>query len=126
MTEAVSLVRAIRMLGWEGIGEGPELSAAGYVELLPCTGAGELGIVGLIEAAGVEAGGATHFVQIVDVTVLKIVDTVKVLWTIKSVPDFMVFVTGQVVTVVRTLRELLALHPLVQLVTTYISVGTTG
>lgn len=30
-----------------------------------------------VEATGVEDGGATHFVQIVEVSVLTIVDTVK-------------------------------------------------
>lgn len=84
------------MLGAEGAGEG----APGEVELSLCTGAGELGGIGLVEAAGVEAGGATHLVQIVDVTVLKIVDTVKELWTVEIVPDMIVVVTGHVVRVV--------------------------
>lgn len=89
------------MLGAEGTGEGLELSATGEVELSLCTGAGgEFGRVRPVDAAGVEAAGGTHFVQIVDVTVLKIVDTVKELWTIVLEPDVIVFVTGHVVRVV--------------------------
>lgn len=103
MTEAVALVTGIGMLGVEGGGEGPEFSATGEVELSLCTGAGEVGRVGPVEAAGVEAGGAIHFVQTVDVTVLRMVDTVKELWTIEVEPDLIVFVTGQVVRVVITL-----------------------
>lgn len=49
---------------------------------------------------GVEDGGAIHFVQIVEVTVLTIVDTVKELTTILCVPEVTVLVTGQVVRVV--------------------------
>lgn len=101
VTEAVALVTGIRMLGAEGTGEGPELSATGEVELSLCPGAGEeLGRVRPVDAAGVEAAGGTHFVQIVDVTVLRIVDTVKELWTIVLEPDVIVFVTGHVVRVV--------------------------
>lgn len=104
MTEAVPPVTGIDILGAEGTGAGPELSATGEVELSLCTGIGELE-VGPVEAAGVEAGGATHFVQTVDVTVLRIVDTVKELWTIEVVPDLIVFTTGHVVRVVRTLHN---------------------
>ena len=53
--------------------------------------------------AGV-GGGSTHLVQIVEVTVLKIVDTVLEVWIISRVPDVTVLITGQVVTVVRTLE----------------------
>lgn len=104
VTETVWLGTGIGMLGAEGTGVGPGLSATGEVELSPCTGVGGLGVEP-VEATGVETGGATHFVQIVDVTVLRIVDTVKVLWTIEIVPDVIVFVTGHVVRVVRTLRS---------------------
>lgn len=70
MDETVALVTGIGMLGAEGAGAGPELSATGEVELSLCTGAGKLGRVGPVEAAGVEAGGVVHFVQIVETTVL--------------------------------------------------------
>ena len=53
-----------------------------------------------VEAAGVEDGGATHFVQTVEITVLTIVETVKELSTILRVPEVTVVVTGQVVRVV--------------------------
>lgn len=49
---------------------------------LPITGAIELSV----EATGVEDGGAIHFVQMVEITVLTTVDTVKELWTISCVP----------------------------------------
>jgi hypothetical protein len=50
------------------------------------------------------AGGAIHLVQIVEVMVLKIVDTVFEVLIIRLVPDVTVLVTGQVVTVVRMLQ----------------------
>lgn len=67
MDEAVALVTGTSMLG-------PNIM--GVVELSLCTGAGKLGRIGPVEAAGVEVWGATHFVQIVETTVLKTVDTV--------------------------------------------------
>lgn len=51
-------------------------------------------------------GGATHLVQIVEVMVLKIVDTVFEVWIISRVPDVTVLVTGQVVTVVWMLEAI--------------------
>lgn len=53
-----------------------------------------------IGTTGVGDGGATHFVQIVDVTVLTIFDTVKELSIIVCVPEVTVLITGQVVRVV--------------------------
>ena len=47
--------------------------------------------------------GATHLVQIVEVLVIKTVDTVELTLVEVIVPDVMVLVTGQVVTVVRTI-----------------------
>ena len=89
------------MLGAEGAGEGLEFLAMGVVELSLCTRAGGgLGRVRPFDAAGVIVAGGAHCVQIVDVTVLKIVDTVKELWTIILEPDVIVFMTGHVVRVV--------------------------
>ena len=50
--------------------------------------------------------GAAHLVQMVEVMVLKIVDTVFELWIISRVPDVTVLVTGQVVTVVWMLKAI--------------------
>ena len=55
-------------------------------------------------AAGVDTG-AIHFVQIVEMAVMVTVETVRLVWTICIVPDVTVLVTGQVVTVVKTLRN---------------------
>lgn len=52
------------------------------VALVPGTVAWELEGIGLAEEAGVVGLGATHFVQMVEVIVLKIVDTVNELCTI--------------------------------------------
>ena len=74
-------------LGGEETCEDAELPIGGAIELS-------------VEATGVEDGGAIHFVQIVETTVWTIVDTVKELSTISSVPEVIVLVTGQVVRVV--------------------------
>lgn len=58
---------------------------------------------GVLEAACV-LGGATHLVQIVEVTVLRITDNVCVTRMLWLLPEAIVSVTGQVVRVVRTLR----------------------
>ena len=49
-----------------------------------------------------EGTGATHLVQTVEVLVLVIVETVVVTWVLVLLPDVMVLVTGQLVTVVMT------------------------
>lgn len=58
---------------------------------------------GVLEAACV-LGGATHLVQIVEVTVLRITDNVCVTRMLWLLPEAIVSVTGQVVRVVRILR----------------------
>lgn len=57
---------------------------------------------GLLEAACV-LGGATHLVQMVEVSVLLITDTVCVTRMLWLLPEVMVSVTGHVVRVVRIL-----------------------
>ena len=47
--------------------------------------------------------GATHWVQIVDVLVLMMVEIVVVVWRLVLLPDVIVLVTGQVVSVVTTI-----------------------
>lgn len=59
---------------------------------------------GVLEAACV-VGGATHLVQIVEVTVLRITDNVCVTRMLWLLPEVIVSVTGQVVRVVRILRR---------------------
>lgn len=59
---------------------------------------------GMLEAACV-VGGATHLVQIVEVTVLRITDNVCVTRMLWLLPEVIVSVTGQVVRVVRILRR---------------------
>lgn len=59
---------------------------------------------GVVEAACV-FGGATHLVQIVEVTVLRITDTVCVTRMLLLLPVVIVSVTGHVVKVVRMLRR---------------------
>lgn len=75
------------------------------------TGAGEGPVgeddgceAGVLEAACV-LGGATHLVQIVEVTVLRITDNVCVTRMLWLLPEEIVSVTGQVVRVVRILRR---------------------
>lgn len=51
----------------------------------------------LVDLTGAGECGATHLVQIVEVTVSYIVETAWVTWTISRVPDVTVCVTGQVV-----------------------------
>lgn len=58
---------------------------------------------GMLEAACVV--GATHLVQIVEVTVLRITDNVCVTRMLWLLPEVIVSVTGQVVRVVRILRR---------------------
>ena len=56
---------------------------------------------GALLGGGTEVGaGAMHFVQIVEVSVVMIVDTVWVVWTIGKVPDVRVCVNGHIVVVV--------------------------
>ena len=83
--------------GEERTGVGVGLSATGGVEL-PRAGGVEPSLVG----TGV-CVGATHLVQIVEVTECTTVESVKDFSTTTLVPDVTVFVTGQVVTVVYTL-----------------------
>lgn len=59
---------------------------------------------GVLEAACV-LGGATHLVQIVEVTVLRITDNVCVTRMLWLLPEVIVSVTGHVVRVVRILRR---------------------
>lgn len=59
---------------------------------------------GVLEAACV-LGGAIHLVQIVEVTVLRITDTVCVTRMLLLLPEVIVSVTGHVVRVVRMLRR---------------------
>ena len=60
----------------------PELRVSEAVALVPGTVAWELEGIGTAEEAGVVGLGATHFVQMVEVIVLRIVDTVNELCTI--------------------------------------------
>lgn len=61
----------------------PELRVSEAVALVPGTVAWELEGIGTAEETGVAVGlGATHFVQMVEVIVLRIVDTVNELCTI--------------------------------------------
>lgn len=78
------------------MGGDPDDWATGVVELSNGTGTE----IGRLEAAGVDGFGATHFVQTVDVTVLRIVEMVKELWTTWLPPEVIVFSTGQVEIVV--------------------------
>ena len=79
------------------LGGGDEAEGGGAAEDCgDCSGGGAL------EAACV-LGGATHLVQIVEVMVLNIVETVRVVRMTLLLPDVMVLVTGHVVRVVRTL-----------------------
>ncbi|KAL8742128.1 MAG: hypothetical protein Q9190_005341 [Brigantiaea leucoxantha] len=64
------------------------------------TGIGELSLFGEVGAGWGVVGGASQEVQMVDVLVLVIVETVVVVWIDVLVPVTSVFVTGQVVTVV--------------------------
>lgn len=72
-------------------------------------GAGPVGEDDGCEAEVLEAacvlGGATHLVQIVEVTVLRITDTVCVTRMLWLLPEVMVSVTGHVVRVVCILRR---------------------
>lgn len=74
------------------------------------TAGGEIGLVVAGGGAKVSAGGA-HRVQIVEVEVLVMVETVVIVCTKVVSPDVIVFVTGQVVRVVKTLYELVNCFP---------------
>lgn len=70
------------MTGTDGVVTGPELWVPEAVALVPGTVAGELGGIETAEEAGVVGFGATHLVHMVEVSVLRIVDTVNELCTI--------------------------------------------
>ena len=76
----------------------PGITATGVIDGVDAPGPG----------AGAPVGGATHLVQIVEMKVLVIVETVCVTCTISAVPEVMVLVTGQVVNVVNSLKMTLA------------------
>ncbi len=62
--------------------------------------AGALGAVGALVVDSGVLDGAMHFVQIVEVLVIKTVETVELTCVEVLLPDVMVLVTGQVVRVV--------------------------
>lgn len=96
-------VKAIQVFKHLGRTDGAGTGGAGTGDFEPdgrsTTLAGDVSTI----VTGV-AEGATHLVQMVEVTVLKMVDTVFELWIISRVPDVTVLVTGQVVTVVWMLK----------------------
>lgn len=82
--------------GIDGVGLSGEL----LDELETGTGLVVTGVAGMVEVDGVEAGGATHLVQTVDVLVMKIVEIVDVVSREVVVPLVTMLVTGHVVNVV--------------------------
>lgn len=70
------------MAGTDGMVANPELRVPKAVALVPGTVVEELEGIRTAEEAGVVGFGATHFVHMVEVSVLRIVDTVKELCTI--------------------------------------------
>lgn len=95
----------VELLG-TGIGAGTDgvgLSGELLDELETGIGPVMTGLAGMVEVDGVEAGGATHSVQTVEVLVMKIVEIVDVVSREVAVPLVTVLVTGHVVNVVTIL-----------------------
>ena len=82
---------------WVEPGADGDGAVTGELELTLETG--PLGAVVAVVDPGV-FDGATHLVQIVEVLVIKTVETVELTWVEVVLPDVTVLVTGQVVKVV--------------------------